>query len=275
MSDTKELFKEAFETRDIQRFMTLVFPPEWAAVTARIMESGVTMSMDLCSWAPRWSPVPPTIRTGPDELSTWVKSCIFRAHDCIHQLWGLPTPGSDQFTEEDFYLYKRAQMCGEVAVLTLTEFVLVKRFAEMHPVLQPLLWKRNALPMLDGPLRNRTLQQITARLDTLLHKKLRPKWVREHPISMAFCDDYVPMLEDDRRAIDHNWDLMKMAKWLPTGAPNARYSKETDGLELTMWMINDFFHLLDTDAMIDAGLVSFNRERRSLIILPKSWNEPN
>jgi hypothetical protein len=280
MYPSEETFKEAFETRDIRRFLELVFPPEWSAISARILESGVTMSKELCPWAPRWTPVPPTVRkrrgSWPDylpDLETWVKSCIYRAHDCIHQLWGLPIPGP-RFTTEDFYVYKRAQMCGEVAVLTLTEFVLCQRLQEIHPMIRDTLVKRNAIPMLEGPLRGRTVEQIAARLDTLLHKQLRPKWVRDDKASTAFCDDYIPMLEGDRRAIDHNWQLMKDNHWLPKRVPNARYNPHTDGLELTVWMIQDFFHLMDTDSVVDEPLANFNRERRAGLVLPDGWNAP-
>lgn len=268
---TAELFREAFETRDIERFMALVFPPTWRALAARIIESGATMSDELCAWAPRWSPIPPTVRRGRDELGTWVKSCIFRAHDCIHQLWGLPIP-SDAFTEDEFYVYKRAQMCGEVAVLTLTEFVLCASLLERHHDLRPILSERNALPLLAGPLGGKTTAQIAARLDGLLHKQVRPRWVRDCPTATAFVDDYVPMLAHDRRNVDHNWNLMKQAGWRPIGAPNVRYNPDLDGLELTLWLIDDFFHQLGTDPEVDEPLAAFNRARRAGLELPLGWN---
>lgn len=271
MDKTHQTFFKAFHARDIEYFMWLVFPPEWSAIRARILETGVTMSTDPCPWAPRWSPVSPTVRTGRSELATYVKSVIYRAHDCLHQLWGLPIPGKG-FSEEDYYVYKRSQMCGEVAVLTLTEFALVNRLQQIHPTLGPMLQTRNALPMLEGPLRGRSIEQIAARLDTLLHKKRRPKWVREHKCSTLFCDDYVPMLEGDRQAIDHNWSLMKANSWRPVGAPNSRYSQQTDGLELTTWMIRDFYHLMDTDPVVDEALMRFNQSRRAGIVLPDTWN---
>lgn len=277
--NTVEVFAEAFHTRDIRTFLRLVFPPDWASIGARIVESGVTLCEDLCAWAPRWSPVPPTVRNGRRgtvvsmDFEKHVKSCIYRAHDCLHQLWGLPIPGP-AFDDDDFYVYKRSQMCGEVAVLTLTEFVLCSRLVELHPLLRPIIEWRNAIPMLEGPLRGRSFEQIAARLDGLLHKKVRPRWVRDFAPATAFVDDYVPMLEGDRRAIDHNWRLMKSADWRPVGAPNARYNPGLDGLELTSWMITDFFHLLDTDPVVDEGLASFNQSRRIGIVLPAGWNEP-
>lgn len=266
-----QIFLEAFKTRDLADFLSLVLPSDWGAIRARILESGATMAESPCPWAPRWSPVPPTIRKGANELETAVKSCIYRAHDSLHQLWGLPVPG-DLNSEADFYLYKRAQMCGEVAVLTLTEFMLCQRLAQAHPTLQPLLWRRNALPMLEGPLRNRSWAEIASRLDGILHGGRRPWWLRNHPASCAFADDYVPMLAADRRNIDHNWVLMRTTGWFPTGAPNARYNPDTDGLELTLWMISDFLHLMDTDPVVDEPLAAFNRARRASITLPVGWN---
>ncbi len=271
--DTSAIFRQAFETRDLAEFMSLIFPPEWAPIGARILESGATMSTEMCDWAPRWSKISPTWRGEDDPTSTetHVRSCLYRAHDCLHQLWGLPTPRKN-FPHEDFRLFKRAAMCGEVVVLTLTEFVLAKRLAEMHPYIESLLETRDALLMVDGPLRGRTIAETATRLDGLLHKKLRPNWVVQHGPSTRFCDYYIPMLQYDRDCIDSNWELMVKNSWLPDGIPNARYSRTTDGLELTLWMIADFIHQLDTDDAFDVGLAAFNRSRREGIVLPKGWN---
>jgi len=51
----------------------------------------------------------------------------------------------------------------------------------------------------------------------------------------------------------------------------SRYSENLDGLELTLWMITDFMHLLNTDHVVDGELARFNKERRSGIILPDGW----
>lgn len=263
-------FEHAFNTTDVREFMSLIFPAKWKSISARIIETGVTIGKDN-QFAPRWTPIPLTIRYGQGPLQTFVKSCIYRSHDLIHQLWGLPIPGA-QFTEEDFYSYKRAQMCGEMVVLMFTEFILCKHLAKLHPVIKDIIWKRNAMPMLEGPLQGRTPYQIAARLDNILHQHKRPKWLREHKESTAFANDYVPMLEGDRAMVDHNWALMKKLNWLPIGAPNSRYSPMLDGMELTLWMVNDFFHLMDTDATIDEDLAAFNLNRRSKIHLPEGWN---
>lgn len=232
------------------------------------------MSQDLVPWAPRWSQIPPTVRGNSEApLEMWVRSCLFRAHDCLHQLWGLSVPGPE-FSKQDFYVYKRSQMCGEMIVLTLTEFVLAKHMWNMHPEIRPILWSRDALAMLRGPLRGRSTLQIAARLDGVLHKGVRPDWLRNHPPSVSFADYYMPMLEHDRTCIDWNWSLMKRANWRPVGAPNARYSTHTDGLELTTWMAEDFLHLLDTDPVVDVALACFNQSRRVGIRLPDGWNAP-
>lgn len=266
------LIKKAYETRDVQEFLSLLFPPAWQGVTARIVETGVEFSDTMCPWAPRWSKIPPTERTGHSVWSGMIKSCIFRVHDCFHQLWGLPLPSID-FTNEDFYTYKRTQMCGEVAVLTLTEFLFCKHLWDTYPQTRELLDRRNAMQMLHGPLSGKSTLQVALRLDDLLHKKSLPKWVRDCKYSTSFVKDYVPMLELDRRNIDHNWKIMRDNKWRPVGAPCSRYSQNLDGLELTTWMINDFFHQCDTDSTVDESLRDFNRMRRSKIIIPNGWNE--
>lgn len=273
MQSDQMLFS-AFNSQDVASFLKLFFPAEWQGISARIIESGAEFSREMCSWAPRWSKIPPTVRNGSCELESHLKSCLYRAHDCLHQLWGLPVPG-DLHNQDDFYTYKRAQMCGEVAVLVLTEFVLAEYWANLFPGLRPYLDKRNALPMLKGPLAGKSTQQIAARMDGLLHKLARPKWVRDCTVATAFCDDYVPMLEGDRQSIDHNWKLMQEANWKPVGIPNARYDSNLDGLELTMWMIDDFYHLMATDPVVDSALAEFNRNRRSGINLPQGWNEPS
>lgn len=265
-----ESFSVAFGTRNIRQFLHLMFPPEWKAISARIIESGVTFSRHMTPWAPRWTKISPTVRNGDSRLHTDIKSCIYRVHDCLHQLWGLPIP-SGSFDDDDFYLYKRAQMCGEVAVLTLTEFVFVDLVASYNPSLRPFLETRNAIGLLRGPLSGKSAQQIAARLDDVLHKKRRPKWVRDSSMATAFADDYIPMLEEDRKSIDSNWEIMKSTGWRPDDLPNSRYSRGLDGLELTTWMINDFFHLLDTDSVIDENLTKFNMDRREKIVLPHGW----
>ena len=162
-------------------------------------------------------------------------------------------------------------MCGEVAVLTLTEFVFCSRLYANYPETRELLWFRNALPMKAGALAHCTTEQLAMRLDGLLHKKIRPRWVRESAHATAFCDDYVPMLEADRDQIDHNWEAMKAANWRPHLAPKARFSRNLDGLELTTWMIRDFEHLLNSHDQPDEALIEFNRNRRRKLILPDGW----
>ncbi len=268
------VFRQAFYTKNVVKFLNLLFPSNWNGLIARIVETGVEFDDALCHWAPRWSKVPLTVRAGRTEEETAIKSCIFRVHDCLHQLWGLPLP-SERLDDSDFYLYKRAQMCGEVAVLVLTEFNFCQHLYNTYPDTRGLIWKRNAIPMWCGPLNGKTTLQVALRLDDILHKKSRPKWLRDHLESAAFADDYVPMLELDRKNIDNNWSIIKRTGWRPVGAPNSRYNQNLDGLELTTWMINDFFHQCDTDSVIDEELMTFNRKRRATIVIPDGWNGYN
>jgi hypothetical protein len=265
-------FLSASQTHDIAMFLDLAFPPDWSGISARILETGVTMSADPCKWAPRLTMIPPTKRYGIATAETAMKSIIFRVHDCIHQLWGLPNPGT--LSSDDFYYYKRAQMCGEVAVLTLTEFVYCQWIHDTFPELSQFIVNRNAIPMRAKHMKNKSVQQMAMRLDDLLHKKSRPLWVRNDPVAKAWVDDYVPMLEEDRDFINKNWGSMvddpscldSLAQ-----APKARFSKDLDGLELTLWMINDFEHLMTTTPDIDLTLMAFNRIRRAKINLPTKW----
>lgn len=270
-------FQKAMEETDLHAFLLEVFPDEWSPIVARIIESGAEFG-HTDKFAPRWSPIPFTIRTSKREnyLETALKSVIFRVHDCIHQLWGLPIP--KKFDEDSKYMFKRMWMCAEVATLTITEFIYCQWLFDTQTELRGLLKDRNTLLFkATTELSRKTPVQLAARLDQLLHKKIRPKWVRDNEHAMIFLDDYVPMLEQDRHNIDYNWDLLcnqKDKKYLDA-LPNQRYSSTFDGLELTQWMVSDFYHLLNTDEDIDRGLAEFNRKRRQNVTLPDTWNYPS
>jgi hypothetical protein len=261
---------KAAKATDIETFMKILCPIEWHPIIARIIESGVKFDSGLCKWLIGWSDIPNTKKTGIDDLDSALKTCMFKMHDCFHQLWGIPIP-SIEFSEEEFYVSKRAQMCGEVSVLTMTEFMFAKHLWDTYPELRTYLESRNSLRMMHGVLKGKTPVEIAMRLDDILHKNRRPKWLRDNEASTAFADDYVPMLQRDRDNIDHNWEIMKLAKWIPTNAPNIRYSPNVDGLELTIWMITDFYHLLKTDDKVDYALAEFNHQRRQSIIIPEGW----
>ena len=269
--------EKAFNSTDLKEFIYEVFPDEWSPICARIIESGAEFG-ETDKFAPRWSPIPFTIRkskTG-DLIETYLKSIIFRVHDCIHQLWGLPTPSI--FDEDNKYMFKRMWMCAEVATLTITEFIYCEWLYNTQEKLRPLLENRNTLLFKwTTELKNKTPVQLGARLDQLLHKKIRPKWTRDNEYACIFLDDYVPMLEQDRKNIDWNWDLLVKQddKSYLKELPNQRYSRKLDGLELTQWMVSDFYHLMETDEVIDIALSEFNKKRRTNVNLPNNWNTPN
>ena len=177
------------------------------------------------------------------------------------------------FAKDEYYVYKRSQMCGEVAVITISEFIFGKYVYDNYESLRPFLRKRCAIPMLEEPLKNKSLIELGMRMDSILHKKIKPRWVREHKESSSFADYYIPMLEADRKGIDNNWEVMKRNNWIPVGAPNSRYSENMDGLETTLWMLNDFQHLMNTDDKIDYELTKFNANRRRNIVFPDGWGK--
>ena len=267
-----ENFVKAANCFDPKEFMELIFPKEWSPIIARIVESGVEMSTEMCNWYPRLSPIPNTQKKGKDIYEASLKTCLFKTHDFIHQLWGLPLPSLD-FTKDEYYVYKRSQMCGEVAVITISEFIFGKYVYDNYESLRPFLRKRCAIPMLEEPLKNKSLIELGMRMDSILHKKIKPRWVREHKESSSFADYYIPMLEADRKGIDNNWEVMKRNNWIPVGAPNSRYSENMDGLETTLWMLNDFQHLMNTDDKIDYELTKFNANRRRNIVFPDGWGK--
>jgi hypothetical protein len=82
---------------------------------------------------------------------------------------------------------------------------------------------------------------------------------------------YKPMLAFDRDAINDNWQVMSECKWVPKDAPNSTYSRNLDGLELTLWMIDDFTHQMSTDSFVDRGLAEFNKARRAKVVFPSGW----
>ena len=271
----------AFNCTDLGEFLLMVFPKEWAPVAARIVESGAYFVESKegeggDKFAPRWTPVPLTVRKSKRglEAETQFKSIIFRVHDCLHQLWGLPVPRAWDETER--YYFKRMWMCAEVAVLTITEFFYCQWLHETQPHLRAFLENRNTLLFKNTTLlRTRTMLETANILDELLHKKIQPKWVRENPHALIFIEDFVAMLEYDRVNIDWNWTLLlgQKDKSYLAGLSTQRYSREKTGREFTEWLLADFQHTLATGTDIDEGLAAYNRKRRNAIDLPPSWNE--
>jgi hypothetical protein len=327
---TKQIdLKKAYNSTDLTEFLMEVFPEEWAPIAARIIESGARYRDKADTtpdkFAPRWSTIPFTERIGSsgssgssgnsDPNETYLKSIIYRVHDCMHQLWGLPIPKS--WSRDEFYYFKRIWMCAEVAVLTLVEFHYCDwLYRTQGEIIRKYLVKRNTLLFKDSCFHGKTLPEIAARLDELLHKKTMPLWVRDNKYAMIFLKDFVPMLEYDRVNIDHNWKLLIEQATVASGdtpivvstpvadttiggtivvtdvatmptskvnnipeylrnLPNQRYSRNLDGRELTVWMIEDFLHLLKTDAEIDLHLAAFNAKRREKtdVQLPDKWNQ--
>ncbi len=268
---------EAYELVDIDDFTRRALPPAWAGIRARILETGATMSATPCAWAPRWTKIPPTQRIGRTDDESRMRSIIFRVHDCLHQLWGLPHPGSLD-SEDDRSDYKKAQMCGEIVVLTLCEFVYVKWLHESFPELREWIDGRCAVPMTHGVMRGKSTLQIALRVEELLHKRWVARWAREDAATMAWVGYYTPMLQRDREMIDRCWEAMKAEpEWIRSGlagTPKARFDASMSSLELTCWMIADFEHILATSPDPDRALIEWNRARRAKIQLPAGWPGP-
>jgi hypothetical protein len=264
----------AYDTLDIEEFTLRVLPPAWAGIRARILETGATISATPCHWAPRWTEIPPTERIGRCDDESRMRSIIFRVHDCIHQLWGLPHPG-DLASNEDFRNYKKAQMSGEIVVLTLTEFVYVKWLHESFPELRAWIDGRCAVPMTATVMRGKSTLQIALRVEELLHKRWIARWAKDDPATMAWVEYYTPMLEKDRTMVDGCWAaMMAEPDWIHTGlegAPKARFDTTLTSLELTCWMVADFEHNLATSPEPDRALMNWNRARRAKIALPSRW----
>lgn len=266
----------AFHCKDLETFMRMVFPEKWDPIIARILETGAYFE-ETDKFAPRWTSLPFTLRkskTG-DEAETHFKSMIFRVHDCLHQLWGLPVP--KKWDEDEFYYLKRMWMCAEVAVLTLTEFFYCQWLYDTQPHLRKYLVDRNTLLFKNTTLlRDRTPLETANILDELLHKKIQPKWVRENKHGLLFVEDYVPMLEQDRLNIDWNWHLLleQENKDYLQHIPTQRYNRTKTGREFTEWMIKDFHDVLETGTDVDWGMAQFNQGRRHKVNLPDGWNSP-
>lgn len=272
--------KKAFEAENAEVFLFEVFPDKWHALAARILESGADFSktMGLNEFAPGWTMIPYTVRYSKkgDANETYFKSMIFRVHDFLHQLWGLPVPTDLDFTDDrEREYFKRMWMCAEVAVLTIVEFFYCQWLYDTQPHLKQYLIDRNTLAFKrTTELRDKTMEQTALRLDALLHKKTRPRWVRENEAAVTFVTDFGEMLEYDRVNIDHNWKLLvqQEAKQYLFDLPNQSYGENLDGAELTTWMIRHFEHYINTSSRIDRPLQEFNHERRRKVNLPKDWN---
>lgn len=260
----------AFETDDIEAFLSLALPPSWKGVASRILESGGTMRAEPGPWCPGWTPVPLTLRgEGEDRPTQVARSVMYRVHDCLHNLWPQPHPSR---TEEGRVAYKRVQMAGEVAVLTLTEFAYGQWLFDTYPELRDAIGPRVAVGLRKGLFRHLTLEQIAHRIADILHMGKEYAWARENPEVRAWVEYYGPMLAADRALVDRCWEAIDKGGWQPPAdAPSARTGMGLTGRETTAWMVQDFHHLIRSDAEPDWGLVQLNRARRASIQLPGSW----
>ncbi len=102
--------------------------------------------MNMNGFAPGWSFIPKTVRYSKtaNEEETYFKSMIFRVHDFMHQLWGLPIPGNFDDDKERQY-FKRMWMCAEISVLTVVEFFYCQWLFDTQPHLRHFLIARNTL----------------------------------------------------------------------------------------------------------------------------------
>lgn len=265
-------FYKAMNSGDLANFMREIYPLNWGGLIARIIETGVKFSDDPNEpWLIGVSNINKTYKTGTTFIDSLLKSVLFTSHDCLHQLWGLPN--IKNFDDEDFNFFKRAQMCGEITVLTITEFILAKQLKKRCPELEGIIDKRNSTAMMKygGPLYHISPVQLAARLDELLHKKITPDWIMGSEDGEKFLKHYVPMLQRDRDNIDANWEIMKKYNFIPNAMPNTRYSRKMTGLELTQWMIEDFMHIRNSDEIIDYELAEFNAQRRKRYPVPTEW----
>lgn len=271
---SKSIISKAANSKNIVEFLNLIFPPEWDSIKARIIESGVVIhENDNCKWMPRLSPLPFTVKTwGATEFQNNVSSIMYRIHDCIHQLWGMPLPTKN--ITVSLSDYKKAQMCGEVVVLMLTEIYFGKYLWENgDDEMKEFLKLRDAVPMYYSCLKDKTMEEILLRFDGIFHHGHRPSWIYNNKNALEFVNYYDKMLQTDRENIDFNYNSIIDSMWeLPEYAMSpVTYSNDLDGTELTLWMLRDFQQLKNSSPYVDTDLMEFNRKRRKDITLPTDW----
>jgi hypothetical protein len=273
-SETYNLIYQAFNTRDLEIFMNLMFPKSWKPVIYTILESGAIMSKDNCHWAPKWSMVPPTIRGNlqENELDCMVRSCIFRVHDCIHNLWGLHMPGN-MYSELDRINYKKSQMAGEIAVLGITEFVYCRHLLDMHPSLHKIIIERDAIKMTQGVMKNGSLDSIVLKLNQILYENIYPSWINSDVNTLNFINYYRPMLERDRQGVDNNWEILKINRQIQNNCSDDKYDNTLTGGELSLWMCRNFNMILnDKSKKLSSNVVEKNRMLRNASnVFPDNW----
>lgn len=275
----------SYNETDLERFMRITFPRQWAPLIARILETGAVYE-ETSKFAPKWSTVPFMERKGSTDTETQLKSVLFRVHDCLHQLWGLPIP--EKFDEDDRREFKKMWMCAEVAVFTISEFFYAQWLYDTQPYLRDYLEKRNTLLFKNAPqMRNLSIRDTMMMVDHLLHQcqkkqfdaetrySLLPDWVKKNKHAMIFVEDFSAMLRQDRVNIDCNWALLlqQKDKSYLQHIPNQSYSRQLEGLQLTLWMADNFENQLNTGLEVDRELAMFNQERRRKVNLPDGWNE--
>lgn len=262
---------KAYKSETLLEFMKELYPVNWGGICARIIETGVSFTEEDEPWLIGVSDIQKTVRKGNTYVESILKSVLFMAHDTFHNLWGLPYIKDFDLNNQEFFM--KAQMCGEIAVLTVTEFILAKQIKKRHKELGSLIDKRNAVPMMNygEELYHLSPRDLATRLESILKDGKYQKWIYNTDTGMNFFNDYIPMLQKDIRNILQNWDTMKRYNFIPNALCNNRYNSNMSSSELTQWMLDDFMHQRNSDGNIDYELSEFNRNRRKRMVVPTEW----
>jgi len=162
-------------------------------------------------------------------------------HDLFHQI--SPVEVSGKYDEDSRVQFKKSSMCGEVAVLYLTEFRYAEALAEAKPEWEEDIRERKSLPLLDLMRRKGVLawEDQVACLDNLLYGDSFFPFLQGEPEVKDFIEDYWSMFERDRGFLDHNWELLKGDKWEPKRVIS--YDPTLNHLELTKHMVKIFLYI--------------------------------
>lgn len=274
-------FLSAFNSRDVEEFLFLCFPPAWSNAANRIIASGAQFGPIDAPWYAGWSTIPPTIRVGSTPEETAMKSIIYRVHDCIHNLWPNPLPSMfDSFDEEHRSSLKRAIISAEIAVLTITEFFYCKWIYNTYPELRECILKRRAISVYPSD----SMIETAVFLDAILRGG---EWLwlwTTQPEAEEFQKDYVRMLDEDRKSADKCWEAIcthkdewiKLSLRCSAGRGLRGFVPPHLGpLETTLFMVVDFQQSAerkDTHPVLYTDYArKCNQENRQNFILPSWW----
>jgi len=272
-----ERFYYAYETDCILTFCNIMMGPSWSGIVARIMENGAQFNKhNKIDWLPGWSSISMTkkISKTNDSDEAIFKSLVYRFHDIIHNIWVFPNLKIT--SPKDEFLYKKIQMAGEVATLTITEFFWLSNLHREVPYKwKVFIEKRNAHKIYGVPIKEEIIYDVGDYVSLMVGEG-SIKGAFSGTASEDFASDYFRMLEEDRSMIDENLSLIKMNNWSPSANKfyiPSRYDYDISEKKLVRSMLRNFMKYFENKRTSFNNSLRFSNLNRRYAMnpFPSGW----